>query len=153
MAETYVYDKAKWHFQGDYPADLDEDQAYVHTGLFLGWVIDTGLYSDLVAQLAKTPIRKFKARKLTGPGVFRFCDGALDDEMLNEEGRAFARAYFDFDGGKFLDDYERLLAADLPSMYHVPDTWDSYDTLKPQIDKRYAAWRKKRGRDGRAGGK
>ena len=37
---TSVYDKAKWHFQGDFPKELDDHQAYVHTGIFLGWFID-----------------------------------------------------------------------------------------------------------------
>src|SRR5262245_8270187 len=31
-----VYDKAKWHFGGDFPEELDEFQGYIHTGMFLG---------------------------------------------------------------------------------------------------------------------
>jgi hypothetical protein len=142
--ETTVFDKAKWHYEGDYPAGLDEHQAFVHTGLFLGWIIDAGLYSEEFAEDCAKEIRRFKARKLTGPGVYRAADGVFADDMLNEEGLAFTRAYFDFEKGKYLKDYEKLLSAGLPSMYHVPDTWESYDTLKPQIDKRYAAWQKKR---------
>src|ERR1700754_3717545 len=30
-----VFDKAKWHFGGDFPEDLDAFQGYVHTGMFL----------------------------------------------------------------------------------------------------------------------
>jgi hypothetical protein len=146
MSEEMVFDKAKWHYEGDYPADLDEDQAFVHTGLFLAWILDAGLYSEEFAEDLAKEIRRFKARKLTGPGVYRAADGVFADDMLNEEGLAFTRAYFDFEKGKYLKDYEKLLAADLPSMYHVPDTWESYDTLKPQIDKRYAAWQKKKRR-------
>jgi hypothetical protein len=51
MAKPMVFDKAKWHYQGDFPADLEPDQAFVHTGLFLGWVIDAGLYGDEFAVL------------------------------------------------------------------------------------------------------
>jgi hypothetical protein len=142
--EIYVFDKAKWHFEGDYPDDLDEDQAYVHTGLFVGWVLDAGLYNEQFAQDFAKEVRKFKARKLTGPGVYRAADGVFADDILTDEGRAFALAYFDFDNGKYLNDYGRILANDLPSMYHVPDTWENYNALKPQIDKRYAAWKKKR---------
>lgn len=44
MAAPYVYDKAKYHYGGDYPEGLPEEQAFVHTGMFLGWVIDHHLY-------------------------------------------------------------------------------------------------------------
>jgi hypothetical protein len=40
------------------------------------------------------------------------------------------------------DDGEAL-AADLPSPYHVPDTWESFDKLKPVLDKRLDDWRRK----------
>jgi hypothetical protein len=143
MSEIFVYDKAKWHFQEDYPEDLDDSQAYVHTGLFVGWVIDAGLYSEEFAELFARPIRHFKARKKTGPDVYAYGDGVLDETMLNAEGNAFALDYFEFNTGKYLEDYERLLGRKLPSLYHVPNTWKNYDTLKAQIDKRFAAWRKK----------
>src|SRR5262249_46048100 len=147
MSDTIVFDKAKWHYEGEYPADLDEDQAFVHTGLFLGWIIDAGLFSEEFEEDFEKEIRRFKARKLTGPGVYRLADGVFVDDMLSEEGLAFTQAYFDFEKGKYLKDYDKLLSGGLASMYHVPDTWASYDALKPQIDKRYAAWRRKRGGD------
>jgi len=31
----HVYDKAKWHYEGDYPKGLQRKQAFVYTGLFL----------------------------------------------------------------------------------------------------------------------
>jgi hypothetical protein len=146
MADTIVFDKAKWHFQGDFPKDLGEEQAYVHTGIFLGWIIDNELYSEDFAEENVKEIRKFKARKMTGPDVYRAGDGVFLDDMLNEEGLAFTKAYFDFDKGKYLKDYEKILAADLPTTYHVQDSWENYDQLKPCIDKRFAAWRRKRGK-------
>jgi hypothetical protein len=139
-----VFDKADWHSEGKFPKELDEDQALVHTGMFLGWVVDAGLYSEDFADDFKSEIKKFKARKLTGPGIYASADGVFDEEMLNAEGLAFAKAYFDFDQGQYLKDYGKLLSDILPSMYHVQDTWDNYDRLKPQIDKRFAAWKKKR---------
>lgn len=147
MADTLVFDKAKWHYEGEYPADLAVDQAFVHTGLYLGWIIDVGLYSEEFAEDFVKEIKRFKARKLTGPGVYRAADGVFTDDMLNEDGLEFTEAYFDFETGKYLKDYEKLLSAALPSMYHVPDSWESYDLLKPQIDKRYSAWRRKRAAD------
>lgn len=145
MADSIVFDKAKWHFEGDYPDDLGAEQAYVHTGLFLGWIIDNHLYSsDFEEEFAKE-ITKFKARQMTGPDVYKAGDGVFMDEMLNDEGLEFAQAYFDFDKGEYLKDYEKVLTKKLPTMYHVKDSWENYNLLKPCIDKRFAAWRQKRG--------
>src|SRR5438105_13524465 len=36
-AGPHAYDKADWHAEGDFPDDLPEDQATVHTGMFVGW--------------------------------------------------------------------------------------------------------------------
>ncbi len=142
--DLLVFDKAKWHYEGDFPEDLGEEQGFVHTGMFVGWIIDAGLYSEDFADDFKSEIRKFKARKLTGSGVYAAADGVFDEEMLNPEGLAFATEYFDFDKGQYLKDYDKLLSGKLPSMYHVQDTWENYDRLREQIDKRFAAWKKKR---------
>ena len=142
--DLLVFDKAKYHYEGDFPEDLDEKQGFVHTGMFLGWIIDTDLYSEDFADDFKSEIRKFKARKLTGSGVYASADGVFEEEMLNSEGLAFTKAYFDFDKGQYLTDYDKLLSGKLPTMYHVQDTWENYDHLKAQIDKRFAAWKKKR---------
>jgi hypothetical protein len=145
MSDFIVFDKAKWHFEGDFPSDLSTDQAFVHTGMFVGWIIDAELYNEDFADDFENEIRRFKSRKLTGPGVYRSADGVFAEDMLSKEGLAFAQAYFDFDKGRYLEDYEKMLVAGLPSMYHVQDSWDNYDRLKPQIDKRFAAWKKKHG--------
>jgi hypothetical protein len=36
MSNSIVYDKAKYHYQGDFPNDISIDQSFVHTGMFLG---------------------------------------------------------------------------------------------------------------------
>lgn len=138
-----VFDKASWHYEGKFPKDLDEEQAFVHTGMFLGWIVDAGLYSEDFADDFKSEIKKFKARKLTGSGIYASADGVFDEEMLNPEGLAFTKAYFDFDKGQYLKDYGKLLSDKLLSMYHVQDTWDNYDRLKTQIDNRFKSWKKK----------
>ena len=45
MTNSYVYDKAKYHYGGNYPDDLPDEQAFVHTGMFLGWILDHDLYA------------------------------------------------------------------------------------------------------------
>lgn len=135
--DSYCYDKAKYHFDGDFPKDLPLAQAYVHTGLFLGWLIDHNLCSDFFVQEAKEDIEQFKKRQLTGPQIYEHWDGCLISEMLSEQGNRFAAAYFDFEHGQFLADYEKLFCSQLPSLYHVKDTWENYDKLAALIDQRY----------------
>jgi hypothetical protein len=141
MAEPLVYDKAKYHYDGNFPDDLEPEQGFVHTGMFLGWIIDHDLYSDWFGPEMRGYISAFKSRDMTGAKVFEACDGVLVDDMLTDEGNAFARDYFDFERGKYLADYSELLTKGLPSMYHVADTWPNYEKLKKRIDQRYRDWK------------
>jgi hypothetical protein len=113
MANPYVYDKAKYHYDGDYPDDLPTEQAFVHTGMFLGWILDNDLYDQEFWEDSAGYIASFKLRELTGAQVYKYaCDGVLTEEELNDEGNVFAHDYFDFERGKYLSDYEELLARD-----------------------------------------
>jgi hypothetical protein len=81
--------------------------------------------------------------RLRGPGHIVFsavCWKAPDDEA-----DAFFSAYLDPDGGGYWTDYGAL-AAGLPSRYHVPDGWPSYDSIAPSIDASFARWRAKAGK-------
>ncbi len=139
-----VYDKAKYHYDGEFPADLEIEHGFVHTGMFLGWLIDHDLYSDWFRQELAGYISAFKAREMSGAKVFQACDGVLLDDMLNEEGNQFAQYYFDFNRGSFLRDYEGLLAQGLPSVYHVADSWSNYERLKRKLIVATVAGRMKR---------
>ncbi|HET9634630.1 MAG TPA: hypothetical protein VFP26_01770 [Gemmatimonadaceae bacterium] len=142
MPDPFVYDKAKYHYGGNYPEDLPDDQAFVHTGLYLGWIIDNDLYSEMFRDESAELITRFKAREITGPEVYESWDGCLIDYMLSDDGNAFSRAYFDFERGSFLQDYDEVLGSDYPSLYHVPNTWENYDRLRARLDERYTAWRR-----------
>ncbi|MBN8465403.1 hypothetical protein JYJ95_02695 [Corallococcus exiguus] len=39
MLVQMAYDKAKWHYEGEYPTGLSKQQAFVHTGMFIAWAI------------------------------------------------------------------------------------------------------------------
>ena len=39
-----VYDKAKWHFGGEFPKELNNFQGYVHTGFYLTWIIEKDFF-------------------------------------------------------------------------------------------------------------
>jgi hypothetical protein len=136
-----VYDKAKWHYEGDFPKELDPFHGYIHTGMFLGWLIDHGFVSDQFKEDLPHEIEQFKKRQLTGARIFeRCCDGVLLLEDVSETGNRFGIHYFNFDTGSYLSDYEQNLGNGLPSLYHVDDTWDNYYKLKEIVDKRFDEW-------------
>lgn len=137
-----IYDKAKWHFGGDFPNNLEDFQGYVHTGMFLGWLIDNDLVSVNFKSDLANEIEQFKAGKLTGAQLFkRCCDGVLLINDLGVTGNRFALQYFEFDRGPYLVDYEATLGTGLPSLYHVADTRENYLKIKQVLDKRYAEWK------------
>lgn len=139
-----VYDNAKWHYEGDFPGDLLPFQGYVHTGMFLGWCIDNDLMSEQFKTDLAKEIAHFKKQKITGAQIYEgCCDGIFMSEDLNETGNQFAAAYFNFDTGSYLSDYEDTLGGVLPSLYHVEDSWENYNKLKPVIDRQFQAWKAK----------
>lgn len=133
------YEDVAWHNRADdYPKDLGERAAATHIGMFLAWAILCGLG----ASLHSGHVVQLRARKVT-PGAFFFeqCGGRLTDEDLNQEGNAFAKAYFDPESGRYARDYDAILCDGLRTAYHVRDTWENYDKLKPRLDRRLAEWR------------
>lgn len=137
---TTVYDKAKWHYEGDFPNDLSEKQAFVHTGMYLGWIIEKNLYSEEFEKASEQEILEFKQKNMTGTEVYMELDGVFASDMLNAEGRAFTESYFDFDKGTYLNDYEHIFPY-VESLYEVEDTWDNYKTIKAKVDNRFVAWK------------
>lgn len=137
------YDDASWHYGGDYPKELPIEAGATHTGMFVAWALLSGLGGDVHLTELPAELEELRARAVT-PGRFFMaaCDGKFTDDDLNDEGNAFAQAYFDFDRGSYLHDYDQVLVGDLPTIYHVADTWDNFAKLRPLLDERFAAWRR-----------
>jgi hypothetical protein len=138
-----VYDKAEYHYDGDFPKGLPRKQAFVHTGMFVGWLIE----HDMIAGGFLEETDGFKERKKTGAQIYKAWDGSLTSDVLTDAGNAFAKYYYggaDGNGGPYFDDYEATLTAGLPGLYHVKDTWENYDTIKQKIDQRYEAWKQQK---------
>jgi hypothetical protein len=135
------YDDASWHYGGDFPRDLPDEAGATHAGMFLAWALLSGLAGRMHVDEFPRDLEALRTRSIT-PGQFflTHCDGKFIDENLDDRGNAFAAAYFDFEKGRYLADYEGVLGSDLPSLYHVPDTWQSFDRLKPTLDSRFSEW-------------
>lgn len=138
------YDDASWHYGGDFPSDLPDEAGGTHAAMFLCWALHTNLGGELHTTLFKQSLDLLLVRKIT-PGAYFFnhCDGKLTDEDFNQEGNIFAQSYFDFEKGKYLQDYENIVGKNLKSLYHVPDNWDTFDLLNPKINSRYEKWKTK----------
>lgn len=139
-------DRADWHSGGDFPADLPPDNGGTHIGMFLAWIIHNDLQGEFHNEESPEDLEAVRARRMTGREfLFRACDGKFRQDDLSEEGNEFAAAYYSGEGGEgygaYIEDYERVLAAELRSIYDVEDTWANYDAIAPVISSRYADWR------------
>lgn len=135
-----IYDNAKNHFLGNFPESLPIEQAYVHIGMFLGWMIENNLYSEFFEDEAEIQIFRFSRRELSCTILSEIWDGYLGHELFNKEGNMFA--YYYYGGGIYKKDYEKTLASSLPSIYHVEDTWENYEKIKIVITNRFDDWKK-----------
>jgi hypothetical protein len=136
------YDDASWHSGGNFPDDLPPEAGATHSGMFLAWALLSGLGGSLHIEDFPDSIPQLQSRAVT-PGAFLLeaCDGKLTNEDFSDEGNAFTQFYFDFEKGKYLEDYETAFP-DRPSLYHVEDSWASFDIIKPILDKRLSEWRR-----------
>ena len=143
------YDRDSWHYNGDYPEDLPPENGGTHIGMFLAWCILHGLIGKVHQRQSKCELDAVASRLMTGRQFLASCcNGRFWDCDLNDEGNAFAREYYGGDGksGEYFEDYFDTLGADLPSSYHVEDTWENYDLIAEVIDLAYADWREENGR-------
>ncbi len=136
------YDDASWHYGGDFPDDLPIEAAGTHIGMFLSWCLLNGLGGALHEQDGSQFFDQLIKREITpGRHFLSACDEKLCDEDLNDEGNAFAQAYYASSNDRYLTDYSRSLGQGLLSFYHVPDSWESYDRLAPVITRVFEEWR------------
>jgi hypothetical protein len=138
--EKTIYDNAKTHFLGNFPESLPIEQAYVHIGIYLGWIIENGLYSEFFEDEAEVQIFRFKRRELNPTILSELWDGYLGFELFNKEGNMFT--YYYYGGGIYKKDYQVVLVQDLPSIYHVNDSWLNYERMAQKITDRYNQWKK-----------
>lgn len=138
--KVVVYDQAKFHFKGELPSDLPVEQAYVHIGMFMGWIIEQKLYSEFFEDECSLQIIRFLRREISPTVLSEIWDGHLGSDLFTDEGNAFA--YYYYGGGIYKKDYKEILAGDLPSVYHVQDTWDNYDQISQKITQRYQDWQR-----------
>lgn len=134
-----IYDLAKEHFLGKFPEELPIEQAYLHIGIYLGWMIENQLYSESFLDEGEMQMYRFKNHQIGCTVLSEMWDGHLEPEMFNEEGRGFTETYYL--SGIYVEDYLGALCQAYPTMYHVSDTWENYGLMKQKITQRFLAWK------------
>jgi len=134
-----IYDQAKNHFLGEFPSILPIEQAYVHIGMFLGWMLENELYSEIFEDEEAHQVIRFRNRDITCSILSALWDGHLGGDLFNEEGNDFSIYYYQ--SGLYRKDYEEILASKLPSIYHVKDDWINYEQISERILERYEKWK------------
>src|SRR6186997_3024965 len=98
-----IYDNAKSHFLGNFPKSIPIEQAYVHIGIYLGWIIESKLYSPFFEDEASAQIFRFNRREISCTLLSEIWDGYLGHELFNKEGNMFT--YYYYAGGLYHVDY------------------------------------------------
>jgi hypothetical protein len=136
-----VYDKAKYHDDTIQELGLPEEHAANHTVFFLRWLIEHSLMSEVFETEGAQVLAAFRTGDASIHQLYDWWDRSLVDDMLSDEGNAFAQTYFDFEQGQYLKDYAHILQRTLPSEFHVSYTEENYQAIRVVIDRRYLEWR------------
>jgi len=142
--ESQTFDKAKWHFNGSFPKEINITQAYVHTGFFITWLILTNKYENDYLVENEIDIVSLINKKINPSKIYiEIFDGVFMDEGLDDEIVDFINSYFDFDKGSYLKDYEKCFSNEIKdkTLYEVTDNWQNFEKISKVIDKRYTEWK------------
>ena len=132
-----AYDKAKWHYDGEFPAGLEPECGGTHIGMFLAWAALRDLVGEELVEDAAAALDALRSRQITGREfLFNELDGVLSEDDLDDEGNAFAAYYY----GSYQREYNDMMKARYPTAYHAEDNWRNYDAVAGMIEKRYQEW-------------
>ena len=132
-----VYDKAEYHLLDKESRSQEGFNEYVYGGMYLGWIIDSGLHSPEYFKGNESLLEEFRARKVTVSELYGTAGEALVADMLNDKGSLFTAQYFE---SVYSQDYEEVLAPGELSYELVADTWENYARMRKRLDDRYRRW-------------
>jgi hypothetical protein len=111
--------------------------------MFAAWCMLSGLAGELHLIELDDDLQRLRQRQITpGAWFIAACDGKLVDEDLNHEGNSFAESYYNDAEPNYLSDLAKAIGDRLPSLYHLPDTWNIHDQLGPMLKFRFEAWKR-----------
>ncbi|TCJ94321.1 hypothetical protein [Nocardia alba] len=139
-----TYDDRGWHSDSTSELGLDTDAGATHIGIFYAWAVANDLHSPTVpvwGEPEQQPRPELVAlfNRTTTPGRYLLdhCCGELNLGDLNPRGRAFADAAY----RAYLGAYEYVPEiARHETIYHAPDTWETYEAVAPLLDEAWTEW-------------
>lgn len=137
-----AFDRMDWHYGGDYPEGLPNENGGTHIGFYLAWLIQNDLIGEFHLEESIDELTAVRERKMDGRTfLIAMCDEKFTDEDVNDEGLEFTEFYYQAEENDFFDDYERILAQGLPTVYHVENTWENYDKIAPVMTAAFHNWK------------
>lgn len=114
--------------------------------MFVAWAVLAGLAGELHLENADE-VEQLRLRSISPVHWFQtWCDEEFTSEDLNDQGNAFTQSYYASNAGEmltgkssYLDDYQSTFP-EYDELYQVPDSWDTFDRLRPIIEKRWLHW-------------
>lgn len=136
-----TYDRADWHYGGEYPDDLPPENGATHIGMFLGWAIKRGLVGEFHLEESMESVEAVREGRMDGRQfLMDECDEKFWNEDLSDEGNAFAASYYD---EQYIDDYmDAIDDPDSEAVYHFANSPENQAKVEAVLDKRLAAWRR-----------
>lgn len=127
------YDDASWHYGGDFPTGQPQENGGTHIALFLKWCFIKGWAGDLHIEEEPEAVEAVIVGELSGTDFFfKYCDGKLTDEDLDEAGNAFASRYYG-DEGLYLEDYAEAFG---DVMYVASEDAHDYENFSAMLEAR-----------------
>ena len=138
METRMKYDDASYYVGGgSVPNDLPAEASGTRIGMYAAWAFLSGLGSKDFPEL----LGVYVSREETPGAIFMdWMDEELTDADFSDEGNSFTESYYDVDPVHFFADYEEILCKDVETIFHVADTWDNFNRLKPRLDRRFNEW-------------
>lgn len=132
------YDDIDWHYNDEFPKDLDKDCARTHMALFLGWAIIRGLAGEVLDSVRADQMQSLRQGHTDAKLILaECCDDKITGDDLSDAGNAFALAYYE---STYLDDYVNLSDDGLPTIYHEPYSARKASEVYSLLDSRYLEW-------------
>lgn len=146
-----AYDRWDWHEESVEKYGLPHTAAVTHIGMYLAWCHSVGLMGEFIYTEYPEGVEELVSRSLTpGQWLSKYIHDKFTNEDLNHEGNEFAQYYYSTQP-IYLKDYARTFGPTglsrlwrRWSLYSVPDSWQTFDKLKPLLDQRLSDWRASR---------
>jgi hypothetical protein len=127
------YDDASWHSGGNFPAGSPQEYGATHIALFLRWCFSKGWVGEIHRSEEPEDTQHVAEGKLSAVEYFfKYCDGKLTNEDLDDTGNAFVEKYYG-DDGRYVQDYAEHFG-DL--MYVAPESAHDYSKFPSMLARR-----------------